>query len=267
MTASSLNSNRRQELQNRRKLKFWQAVWRSLVASSIASGLFWAIALPEWVIEQQNQIEIEGNQFLSEEELRTLLPLAYPQPILQLRTQRLAQQFQTTAPVEEATLSRQLFPPKLIITVHERPPVAIVLSSPPKAPRAEPTAIGFIDEQGILVPQNFYTQLDQAALPTLKLIGFEKQHRPYWTQLYHLIERSSVKVSAVDWRTPGNLIIQTELGTVHLGANFSKLPEQFAVLSQLRVLPNRLQTKSIDYIELTNPALPEIQLKKSAAPR
>ena len=265
MTASSLNSNRRQELQNRRKLKFWQAVWRSLVASSIASGLFWAIALPEWVIEQQNQIEIEGNQFLSKEELRTLLPLAYPQPILQLRTQRLAQQFQTTAPLEEATLSRQLFPPKLIITVHERPPVAIVLSSPP-TPRAEPTAIGFIDEQGILVPQNFYTQLDQAELPTLKLIGFEKQHRPYWTQLYHLIERSSVIVSAVDWRTPGNLIVQTELGTVHLGANFSKLPKQFAVLSQLRVLPNRLQTKSIDYIDLTNPALPEIQLKSAIAP-
>ena len=267
MTASSLNSNRRQELQNRRKLKFWQAVWRSLVAGSIASGLFWAIALPEWVIEQQNQIEIEGNQFLSEEELQALLPLAYPQPILQLRTQRLAQQFKATAPIDEATLSRKLFPPKLIITVHERPPVAIVLSSPPKAPRAELAAVGFIDEQGILVPQNFYTQLDKAELPTLKVIGFEKQHRPYWTQLYQLIKRSSVKVTAVDWRTPGNLMIQTELGTVHLGANFSKLPEQFAILSRLRVLPNRLQTSSISYIDLTNPALPEIQLNESAAPR
>ena len=261
MTSSSLKSSRRQELQNRRKLRFWRAVWQFLVASSIASGLLGALTLPEWVIKEQSQIEIEGNQFLSEDELRSLLPIAYPQPILQLRTQRLAQQLEVIAPVEEVTLSRQLFPPKLFVTVQERPPVAIVLSTSSGRSLSEPAAVGYIDEQGIIVPKHLYTQLE--TMPALKVIGFEKQHQ-HWTQIYHLIESSSVKVSVVDWRTPGNLIVETELGRVHLGSSFTKLPEQFAVLSRLRSLPNRLQASSIAYIDLTNPALPEIQLKESA---
>ena len=264
---SSLTSvtlkNRRQELQNQRRLKYWQAVWRSLVACSLATGLFWAIALPEWAIEKETQIEIEGNQFLSEAELRQLLALAYPQPILELQTQQVIRKLKTAAPVDEAAVARQLFPPKLTVKVRERPPVAIVLAPEAKPNSGAAAAVGFLDEQGILIPQDFYTQMDKNDLPTLKVIGFAQQYQPYWSELYRLVARSSVKVEEIDWQDPSNLILKTELGTVHLGANPSQLSEQLTVLSRLQSLSARLKPNQVASIDLTNPNSPAVELLDS----
>lgn len=264
---SSLTSinlkNRRQELQNQRRLKYCRALWRSLIACSLATGLFWAIALPEWAIEQETQIEIEGNQFLSEAEIRSLLSFSYPQPILQLQTQRLIQRLKATAPVDEAAVTRQLFPPKLTIKVRERPPVAMVLAPEASQPgKNRLLEVGFLDEQGIFVPRDFYTQVDNLQLPALKVLGFSEQYRPYWPELYQLISHSSIKIEAVNWQNPSNLVLETELGTVRLGANPSLLPEQLAVLSRLQPLPAPLNKNQIVVIDLTNPYSPEIQLSE-----
>ena len=105
--ASSKLQDRRQALQNRRRAKYWQSLWRLLILGGLAGGLGWVIMLPDWVIHQSSQIEVSGNQYLSDDEIRRLIPLAYPQSILQLKTQTLVQTLKTTAPIEEVKLTRK----------------------------------------------------------------------------------------------------------------------------------------------------------------
>ena len=260
---SSKLKNRRQELQSRRRMKSCQAIWRSLMISSIAGGLFWAITLPNWTIRQGSQIDIEGNQLLSQEEIRVLIPLSYPQSLLHLQAQQLSKQLESIPPIAQATVTRQLLPPRLTIEVRERQPVATVLLPGVAANQAESQTgkIGFLDRQGILIPKSFYKRIEENfELPNLKVIGFGEQYRPYWSELYQLINHSTVKVFEVDWQDPSNLILKTELGTVHFGPYTSQLPEQLAVLARMRALPGRVKASKILYIDLTNPEFPAIQL-------
>ncbi|MGK7873439.1 MAG: cell division protein FtsQ/DivIB [Xenococcaceae cyanobacterium] len=257
--------NRRQELQRRRRIEFLQAIWRLLIVSAMAGGLLWVVTLPNWVIRQGSQIEIEGDQFLSKDEIRALIPLSYPQSILQLQTQQLIQQLKSTAPIAEARVTRQLLPPRLTIQVKERPPVAIALS-PKKAAtqtNSQTVEVGFLDEQGTLVPKSFYSREDKDfELPNLKVTGFREQHRPYWPELYQLITHSTVQIFAVDLQDPRNLILKTELGNVYFGPSTSQLPEQLALLAQMRELPTHINASQIVYIDLTNPSSPAIKLSQ-----
>ncbi|MEQ9484850.1 cell division protein FtsQ/DivIB [Coleofasciculus sp. F4-SAH-05] len=253
-------SNRRQQLKRARRVKFFQALWRSLMVGGMASGLIWAITLPDWVIRQPEQIDIEGNQFLSTQAIRSLLPLSYPQFLWRVEPQAIAESLENTAPIAEATVTRQLMPPGLIIQVQERQPVAIAQGQTQAT--SEP---GFLDERGVWMPQSSYRSLKaNVELPTLQVRGQNEHYRPYWSQVYQVVHHSPVKILEIDWRNPANLILKTELGNVHLGADSSQLAEQLAVLDRMRQLPTQLQPSQIAYIDLKNPDRPVIQMKMAS---
>ena len=212
--SSSNLQTRRQQLKNQRRLKFLQAVWRLMILSSLAGGLFWLIALPNWFIRESSQISIEGNQYLSKDEIRSLLPLSYPQSIIKLPTQKLVEQFKSNAPITEAKVTRKLLPPSLTLQIRERQPVAIALSINTEGDNQNAkkmVEVGFLDEQGILVPRNFYANPEKDfQLPTLKFFGFNDQYRSYWQEIYPLIRHSPVKILSLDWQNPSNLTLNTE---------------------------------------------------------
>src|SRR4028119_1149443 len=118
-------TTRRKKLRRERRVKSFQAIWRSLFVGGMATSLVWAITLPEWVIRQPEQVVIEGNHFLSSQAIRSLLPLSYPQSLLRVQPQALAKSLESQAPIAKAIVSRQLLPPGLTIQVKERRPVAI----------------------------------------------------------------------------------------------------------------------------------------------
>ncbi|MEQ8540148.1 MAG: FtsQ-type POTRA domain-containing protein [Coleofasciculus sp. D1-CHI-01] len=253
-------SNRRQQLKRARRVKFFQALWRSLMVGGMASGLIWAITLPDWVIRQPEQIDIEGNQFLSTQAIRSLLPLSYPQSLWRVEPQAIAESLEDAAPIAEATVTRQLMPPGLIIQVQERQPVAIAQGQTQTT--SEP---GFLDERGVWMPQSSYRSLKaNVELPTLQVRGQNEHYRPYWSQVYPVVHHSPVKILEIDWRNPANLILKTELGNVHLGSDSSQLAEQLAVLDRMRQLPTQLQPSQIAYIDLKNPDRPVIQMKTAS---
>lgn len=253
-------SNRRQQLKRARRVKFFQALWRSLMVGGMASGLIWAMTLPDWVIRQPEQIDIKGNQFLSTQAIRSLLPLSYPQSLWRVEPQAIAESLENTAPIAEATVTRQLMPPGLIIQVQERQPVAIAQGQTQTT--SEP---GFLDERGVWMPQSSYRSLKaNVELPTLQVRGQNEHYRPYWSQMYPVVHHSPVKILEIDWRNPANLILKTELGNVHLGSDSSQLAEQLAVLDRMRQLPTHLQPSQIAYIDLKNPDRPVIQMKMAS---
>ena len=287
-------TTRRKKLRHARRIRSFQSIWRSLFVGGMASGLVWAITLPDWVIHQPEQVVIEGNHFLSSKAIRSLLPLSYPQSILRVEPQVIAKSLESQAPIAKAIVSRQLLPPGLTIQVKERRPVAIALGSAPKAELAQsaaPQAViaqsaapqaaidqamatqngknanspptGLLDEQGVWMPSSSYTKLEQNLdLPTLKVIGSSEQYRPYWSEVYQAVSRSPVKVFEIDWQDPANLILKTELGKVHFGPYSSRFTEQLRVLDRMRELPTHISPSQIAYIDLQNPDFPAIQMNK-----
>jgi len=250
---------RRQQLQRQRQVKLWQGLWRTLLMGGIAGSLFWVVMLPNWVIREPEQIAIEGNQFLSAASVRSLLSLSYPQSLLQLQPQGIAQALEKTAPIASAVVTRELFPPSLSIKVQERVPVAIALPNPESHPE-----IGFVDAEGIWIPQSNYTTLNsELEIPKLQVRGLNHSLFRHWSKLYPLVHYSTVQVSLVNFQDESNVILDTEFGKVHLGGNAHQWEEQLRVLAQMGELPNQVPPSEIDYIDLQTPSSPKIQLKIS----
>ncbi|MBD1943809.1 FtsQ-type POTRA domain-containing protein [Coleofasciculus sp. FACHB-712] len=267
-------SQRRQKLRRQRRIKSFQAMWRAIFVAGLAGSLVWVTTLPAWVIRKPDQIAIEGNKTLSIQAIRSLLPLSYPQYLLRLQPQIIADKLELQPAIKEATVTRQMLPPGLTVQVTERQPVAIALrtrhaksstssqTSSNSKTRSQPV-LGLLDEQGVWMPLESYTELERTIpLPTLKIIGYRDEYRPYWSALYQAVSRSPVKVFEIDWQNPANLILKTEQGWVHCGAYTSRFAYQLTVLDRMRDLPAHFSTSEIAYIDLKNPESPAIQMKK-----
>jgi len=249
-------NQRRQQLKNQRSRKYWLTVLRTLSIGGIACGLFWLITLPKWTINNESQIEIENNQFLSKDEIVSLLPLEQPLYIYQINPKKLSEYLKINAPIAAAKIKRQLIPPKLKITITELKPVATVYT--------DKKQVGSVDKEGKFIERKFYTGDQNFNLPSLKLIGFKpEEQQQNWSEIYPLINSSPVKIYGINWEIPSNIVLITELGKVDLGpiTSVSKFNQQLNVLAQLSS-SEKINSSQIISIDLNNPDAPTIKIQK-----
>ncbi|NET38179.1 MAG: FtsQ-type POTRA domain-containing protein [Cyanothece sp. SIO1E1] len=267
-------AERRQKLRQQRRVRLLQAIWRVLTICGLSAGLLWVITLPAWVIREPSQIEVNGNQLLSTSTIRSLLPLEYPDFLLSLQPQIIAQQLEARAPIAKATITRRLIPPGLMIQIQERHPVAVVLPEPidqtiqgsSASTVSDLSPVGVLDASGFWMPLTSFTSLnDPPELPTLRIRGIEEHKRPHWPRIYELVSQSPVKIFEIDWRDSANLILLTELGIVHFGPYSPQLDEQLIALDQIRKLPELLNREEIAYIDLKHPDAPAVQIIEEAS--
>ncbi|MBD1845340.1 FtsQ-type POTRA domain-containing protein [Cyanobacteria bacterium FACHB-63] len=252
-------SQRRQQLRRQRRTRFFQTSWRSAAIASLAMGTVWVATLPAWVIRKPDQITIKGNRLLSEQTIRTLLPIDYPQSLLKIQPHLIADALKAKAPISTATVDRQLFPPGLTVRIQERVPIAQTTS------KAAPP--GLLDEAGIWIPQESYTKLNpNFRPPALKIIGNPEQYRSDWATFYRTIRQSPVRISEANWEDPTNLILKTDLGAVQFGDYSSNFPAQLKVLDEMRRLPSRVNAGQILSIDLRNPNSPVLQMNAPRTP-
>ena len=142
-------SQRRRSLRRQRGFNSLKGTWRLLAVGSAAVGLGWVMMQPLWVIKSPEQIRIKGINSISEETLQALIPLEYPKSLLRVKPQNLETALLEGAPINEAHVSRRLFPPGLTVQVVERQPVAIAelainsrdtAATPAEASEAKPAA-------------------------------------------------------------------------------------------------------------------------------
>jgi cell division protein FtsQ len=247
-----------------------------LAASAMAGGLLWWIAQPAWLIARSEQVKVEGNQWLSDKAVRSLVPLSYPQSLWGIQPQALAEKLESTGPIAKAKVTRNLFPPSLTVEVAERLPVAVAQPTAVLKSNSDKEKVGWLDARGGWMPSDSYTAVrsqnssigpgsipgtqPQRSLPTLKVIGPLEQYRASWPKFYQGLSGLTVKVFEINWQNPNNLILKTEIGTVHLGPYSSKTAEQLKVLDRMRQLPKQLDSSKIAYIDLKNPASPIVHL-------
>lgn len=252
---------RRNTLRRRRRLSLGQSLWRWLAMAGLTGAVFWGATRPIWLIQSPRQIQVSGNERLSDEALQALVPLDYPQSLLQVEPEEVAQQLRQRAPLVEAKVSRQILPPRLKVQVRERVPVAVVLPAGGSEDSAYLQA-GLIDAQGAWMPKSsFGLQADaDANLPTLRLRGLQSQYQRYWPQIYSTIRTSPVAVQELDWHDPSNLVLHTDLGIVYLGAYSPDLDRQLATLDKMRHLSEQVDAAQVSHIDLTNPDRPALAL-------
>ncbi|MBW4664010.1 MAG: FtsQ-type POTRA domain-containing protein [Chroococcus sp. CMT-3BRIN-NPC107] len=248
-------TQRRLMLRRHRRLKQIKTVWRNLAITGLLGGLFWGINQPIWVVRESEQINISGNNLLSKQAIQSFLNISYPQNLLEIKPEALAQALESQPTIADASVTRKLFPPSLAVQVTERVPVAIALTNKFTSP-------GFISADGVWIPQQSYASTNSSSfkMPKLRVIGQIEQYQPHWNQLYQAVSHLNIKVSEIDWQNQDNLILKTELGAVHLGAYSSKLVDQLQALEEMRLLPTQEKLQEIAYIDLTNPAKPFVEM-------
>lgn len=269
-------AERRRSLRRQRGWKVLRTIWRTLVVSAMAGGLLWSLTLRFWVLSTPDQVNIEGTKLLSPDTIRELLALNYPLSLLQVEPQKLVHTLESSAPIAHAAVTREVVPPRLIVQVQERQPVAQASLSPNAQPfpgQPTPSASakqeiwGLLDERGFWIPLEQFTNLQsEEELPKLKVLGMRPEIRQDWTSLYQQIKQTPIVITEVDWRDPDNLILQTELGTVHFGLYGDNFESQLQSLDRLRNLQKHPQFKKMNYIDLRDPNSPYLHLTPSKAP-
>jgi cell division protein FtsQ len=247
-------TQRRSVLRRNRRIKQIKSVWRTLAIGGLLGGLVWGATQPVWVVRESGQINVAGNKLLTTPAIQSLLKISYPQTLLEIKPEALAQQLAAQPTISEAKVTRSLFPPSLTVQVTERIPVAVTLT--------KNTTPGLIAADGVWIPQQSYAAPNSTSfkMPKLKVVGQVEEYQPHWSQLYQAVNSLKVKVSEINWQNPDNLILKTELGVIHLGAYSSKLSEQLRRLEEMRRLPTKVNPQDVAYIDLTNPAKPFVQM-------
>jgi cell division protein FtsQ len=260
-------AQRRRQLQQRRRIRTLRLGWRMMGVCGLAGGVVWAATLPMWVLHSTDQIQVEGNTYISSQSVRSLVPIAFPQSLWRVEPEALAQTVKDKAPIADAKVHRQLVPPGLVVQIQERYPVAIAIPNSPAAQGNSEAARGLLDAAGTWIPLERYTTFDPALkLPTLKVLGNPDQYRPYWSKLYQEVSRSPVKILEIDWRDVNNVVLKTEIGNVRIGPYGGQFDYQLSVLDRMRKLSGRMDFSQVAYINLLNPKIPTVQFGASPAP-
>lgn len=266
-------AQRRQQLKAQRKVRFYTMAWRAFAITGLACGSVWLATSPIWFIRSAQQIDVSDNRLLSDENIQRLLPVPYPQSLLEVQTDDLTERLLTHPPIQDAVVSRRLIPPGLHVQVTERYPVAIALpdtASPVVAIPDQPVPFqepGLLDAQGYWMPRNSYSALGaDAAPPELTVVGMRPRYESAWQTIYREVSKSPVAITAIDWKDLNNLVLQTELGSVHLGPYSSRFATQLVALDQLRSIDQEVNPETVAFIDLRdldNPIVEVLQATNS----
>jgi cell division protein FtsQ len=297
--------DRRRQLKLQRRIRFWQGVWRTSVTLGLAVGVGWALCRPEWEIRQASQVKIvtaDGVAPRSQEILEQFLAFSYPFSLMALYPQDIVRRLETHAHVSQATVTRQLFPPHVIISVQEHPPVAVtkcdrcVLTANPTDPQSiqlGPAKIWLLDHRGVALPMSSYPDLKPDQLPSLTVGNFlqtlpnskasaltsstdtgpatpvkiDPRKQRQWQQLFPILHKSPVEIDAIGWQNGEELTLTTQLGQVRLGPYGPQFAQQLQALDQMRSLPKSVDPGQIVYIDLEQPERPVLELRNPPKPK
>ncbi len=227
-----------------------------------------------WQLTSHKQISLSGNQLIPADEVYGIMDIDYPKSLLKVHPLALEKALIAKGPIADAIVTRRLLPPGLNVRIQERTPVAIALPHPDIAMRAlnsnaqNSAQLGLLDAHGYWMPYNSFTQLGSQA-PKLQIRGMRPAYQKDWPTIYQTLQETPIVIHQLDWRDPANLILHTELGTVHMGPYGQNFSKQLVALDRMRNLNAQMDVEKIAFIDLRNPDNPTLEIlqaTKSTAP-
>lgn len=228
--------------------------------STILGGFAWTVGQSDWKISKPEQIQVEGNQYITTAAIRSILAIPYPKSMMELAPSQLTARLIERGSISSARVDRGLMPPRLVVQVQDLPPIARVLTDNSSQPQM------FVDERGRQLPLASYQTTVLSALPKLQVRLPTTGRCPDWAQLYRAVQTSPVAIGVIDCRDPQNLFLQTEIGKVRMGAAGinARSNERIQQLDKLRNWHHEAGSVDVDYLDLENPDAPKLQLKSGS---
>jgi cell division protein FtsQ len=256
-TVSKLPQKKRRKSRPKQRLQVVKSLWRFGCMSAIFGGVSWAASQLDWKISQAEQIRVEGNQYLTDQAVRSLLAIPYPKLIMELAPEQLTAKLIAQGSIASAKIDRGLLPPHLTVQIQDLPPIARIIQADDTLSQI------FVDERGRQLPLSSYRPTVWPTLPTLQLRLPSTGVCPEWARLYPVIHASPVAITMIDCRNPQNLFLQTEVGKVRLGAveQTPRLTARIQQLDRLRDWQKYTDPTSVEYLDLENPDAPKLQMK------
>ncbi len=280
---------RRRQLRQRRRIQLLKGSWRFIITATFLGSLTVLLRQPHWRLQDLNQVQIEGNQLLTDEQILARLELELPATLWEIQPQAIEdallksrsslpvtedpQTNQSTenpnppdnqrirlaeSPFRAVLVQRQLVPAGLIVYVEERMPVALSTVNGIQ---------GFVDAEGVWLASTEYPDLAVTDLPTLQVVGWAAHPPQSWSTLLQAVSQSTLKVNRIDWQVANALILETEVGKAYLGPLSDHVDYQVQALNQMHNLEDHCQCSpsDIEYIDLSTPQSPTVRLTLAAA--
>ena len=257
--AAAHREQRRRE--NRRER--WRNLWRLLVFSAAGSGLAMVLLRQGWMLQGPSQLEVRGSRLVTTAQVVEAGALQFPMPLLSVEPSQLAERISASLPVEQVQVSRLMLPPRLRIQLVDRQAVARAERPGPQGPVG-----GYVDRRGNWMVLHQQGRLSPEAARRL-VKGWQPEHRSALALILQRADQLGGTIETIEFKADGSLWLRLHpLGLVRLGQGEELLPRRLDVLAHLSTtLPQRLQGRTLEAIDLTDPKHPELSLPAPPAGR
>ena len=252
--APSVGLQRRRELRRRKRMHLAAQLWSLLLLLSASAGLSWLLVRHGWLLRTPAQVQLSDRSPFSRDQVISAAGLRFPLELLSLDGASMQQRLGANLPVENISVQRQLWPPKLLIDLRLRQAVARAQRQTPQG-----SETGYVDRTGAWISRVQQQASEVGAVPALKVVGWQARHASTVGFLLRELPPAAA-ISQVEFRRNGELWLQSRaLGAVRFGSLDQRLPRQLEVLSHLAE-QQPLAQEPTQALDLSDPERPELVL-------
>lgn len=252
---------RRRDLRRRKRKELLLNMWRTVALLALAGGLGWLLLRYGWFLQAPNQVLVKGTSNVSPDQVLAVAEIDLPHPLLEVNPSTLEQQLRQALPVHAVTVQRHLLPARLQVEMQVHRPFA-------KATRRIPggISIGMVSADGEWIQPNPSVALP-APSTTISVEGWSEQRRDVVAALLRRHSLLGDSLESIELLPDGSVRLRCHrLGRIELGNSPNLLQQQISAISRLnQMLPAQVLEAKGGWIDLSNPARPEIQRPRKAS--
>ena len=204
-------------------------------------------------------ININGNELISTEDILKNSSLNVPTPLLFIKTKHVEKELKNNLYLENVSITRQILPFGLKIIIQRRNPIAYG----EKISNGKRIS-GFIDKNGFFIDQE-YSDKNNLKNLSIRVFGWKKNFSRTLSKIFNYsINDDNVEFTNVNFSQNGFLTLEEiSLKTIILGFNPKIIETQLEIISNLKsLLKEKNILEKIDTIDLTDPNHPKIKVFK-----
>ena len=203
-------------------------------------------------------IRISGSELFSQKDLINSSSLKFPIRLLFIKTNFLEKELKQNLSLENVSVSRQIFPFGLNVSLSTRTPIAQgerILN--------DEKIFGFIDKNGMFIEKK-YVDKKKFRESNIKVFGWKENFKKILSEILITQENNEFEIVKISFSPNGFLTIEEkDLKTIFLGFNPNLIKYQLKIINKLKIeFKKNNFSEKIDNIDLSDPNKPKIKVFK-----